>query len=119
MSGDEQDKAIGNMVLRYADAKKDLAAVRGESSRIADALHGLAAALQHTPQDVAVGGDTITFTCHRGLDREPTKPVRISDLDCQAIRRLSEDATKALETIRSLEPQLKDLGILNSNRSGL
>lgn len=107
MTNDEQDRAIGNTVRRYKDARNAFVVARSEGSRVAKSLRELANALESSPQSIRFESEEIHIV--RGAGN--SKILDESDFLLSKIKKISRDAIAAQKEIDNLEPHLKGMDI--------
>ncbi len=110
MSGDEQAAAIGQMVMRYGEAKKQLILVSAELTRIGEVFKAAGTAISLQPGKVQP--DDRGLSLHKGYG-EPDKVDR-AVFDFDRLSRLLTEHWELTATIATLEPQLRELGVIPS-----
>lgn len=108
MSKDEQAAVIGQMVIRYGEAKKQSLLVEAELRRIAEVFKAVSSALSVQPSRVSTKGKALLMGKGYG---EPEK-IDGAVFDFDKLARLLDEHAELRATIAKLEPKLRELGVV-------
>jgi hypothetical protein len=105
MSGDEQRTALANFLLERVEMKRDIAQIKAELVKRADAITKLGGLLRSSPQSIDIGAQSMSPEFAQRAQK-----FEVEDLDLKRIAMLVDDLRIKMDRLNAAERQIREMG---------